>query len=423
MPESTLEAWHAFFTDRPPARMPPPILQSWERCRHAGLARQPEEPLFRRVCDAELDRRLDASQALRTAAQPHIEWLSDCFSDVAHAVYVTDADGIVLDAAGRWPGGLAALGLDPGCDWSEATMGTNGAGTALKADQPVAVVGAEHYSLAFQRCTCTGAPIHDAAGGVIGAIDLSTFPEDARPGQLLLISYVAYVIEQALKAERAIGEAESVRLMARLSSFTAHELVSPLSSMTAAADLLQRLDLPPEAQRLVERLQRSSRRLGATVEDMRTLGGAPGGEAFGPADPVALAQAVLAEAQARGIRTSLHAPLPPPAVVCHQGLLVRALENLVRNACEAMPEGGTVGVAITTQAGAVELEVWDDGPGIPPERREALLQCAFTTKAAGSGLGLLLVRTIVERVHGGSLSYRPNHPRGSCFKLRLPGTH
>ncbi|HVY47885.1 MAG TPA: ATP-binding protein, partial [Minicystis sp.] len=81
-----------------------------------------------------------------------------------------------------------------------------------------------------------------------------------------------------------------------------------------------------------------------------------------------------------------------------------ALDNLLRNAIDASPEGGEVRVRIARVEGAVTLDVEDDGPGIPEARRNELFEPFFTTKADGTGLGLWMSRLLLE-ARGASLRY------------------
>jgi two-component system, NtrC family, sensor histidine kinase HydH len=104
----------------------------------------------------------------------------------------------------------------------------------------------------------------------------------------------------------------------------------------------------------------------------------------------------------------------------HARLLSLALDNLVRNACEAMPAGGTIGIRIEDHHSRMRITVWDDGPGIPTDQREQLFDEPWTTKRHGSGLGLLLARAIVEYVHDGNVSFAPNNPHGAQFHIILP---
>jgi signal transduction histidine kinase len=96
------------------------------------------------------------------------------------------------------------------------------------------------------------------------------------------------------------------------------------------------------------------------------------------------------------------------------------LENLVRNAMEAMPDGGTVTVR-TARSGAesVLLSVADTGCGMDARTRERAFDDFFTTKALGSGLGLAFVRRVVE-AHGGRVSLESEQGRGTLVSVRLP---
>jgi transcriptional regulator of acetoin/glycerol metabolism len=100
-----------------------------------------------------LGRRLGTSEELLTIATPHLAWLSNWLGDAPHVVHVVDADGIVLHSFGNDADAMREWGLLAGCDWSERAMGTNGAGTALAANQPVVVIGCEHYARHWHGAT------------------------------------------------------------------------------------------------------------------------------------------------------------------------------------------------------------------------------------------------------------------------------
>ncbi len=141
-----------------PSRAPsgvgrPIILESWERSRLAGVEACPEDVRFRRVSDADLARRLRDRAELIRLAEPHLEWLHWWLADIPHVVYLVDQDAIVLTSLGTDDATMRAQGLLPGYDWSERVMGTNGPGTALAVDQPVAVIGSEHYALPWHGVT------------------------------------------------------------------------------------------------------------------------------------------------------------------------------------------------------------------------------------------------------------------------------
>ncbi len=127
-----------------------------------------------------------------------------------------------------------------------------------------------------------------------------------------------------------------------------------------------------------------------------------------------------AMADARGITLSVDANVEAP-VRAARGDLKRALANLVANALEHTPSGGTVTLRLSVSRDRVDAIVADDGYGIDERSRAALFQRFSTASRAGggTGLGLYIVRRIAEE-SGGSVRYEPRQPRGSTFTLSLP---
>ena len=185
------------------------ILDSWERCIAAGIEPHTGSVAVRRVPAEELKQRLVANAVLIQEAEPHLKWLSESLSEVPHVAYLVDRDGIILQAFGAQTD-LDINYLSPGHDWSERSAGTNGAGTAIAANRPVAIIGSEHLVKSFHRFTCTGAPLHDAAGNVIGAIDVSTGVTDGKPERLLAVAHAAFAIDRQL-VHREAAEARDQR--------------------------------------------------------------------------------------------------------------------------------------------------------------------------------------------------------------------
>jgi signal transduction histidine kinase len=113
---------------------------------------------------------------------------------------------------------------------------------------------------------------------------------------------------------------------------------------------------------------------------------------------------------------------PAPTAVCaiDRGLVKQALVNLVRNAAEAMPGGGTLRIAVEPQARWARIVIADSGPGVPPELSESIFAPFVTTKARGTGLGLAVTRAAVA-AHGGTLALRPSRGAGGAvFVITLP---
>jgi PAS domain S-box-containing protein len=230
MAEALTHQWNRFLDGlTPEGPLPSIIVDSWRRSESAGVNRDDIELAFHRVADREIARRLAANADWLEIARPHLEWLTTTFADIRHVVYVTDREGIVLHAVGDKTL-REAFGLAPGYDWSESRMGTNGAGTALAANRPVAVIGSQHYQSAFADCTCMGAPIHAADGTLLGAIDISTSLADGSPERLSIIAHAAYAIGREAayarqeadlrQAQQSLRESES-QLRAILDNTTA----------------------------------------------------------------------------------------------------------------------------------------------------------------------------------------------------------
>jgi signal transduction histidine kinase len=110
---------------------------------------------------------------------------------------------------------------------------------------------------------------------------------------------------------------------------------------------------------------------------------------------------------------------PMPLMVDPE-LLHRALSNLVLNAKDAMPEGGTVTISTHPKGDAVELRVADTGLGLTPEECERLFTPYYTTKQHGTGLGLAIVQSVVAD-HAGTITVESLAGHGATFVITLPG--
>lgn len=122
--------------------------------------------------------------------------------------------------------------------------------------------------------------------------------------------------------------------------------------------------------------------------------------------------------QERGIELHLSLDRAIPLVFCDPEKLEQVLINLVKNAAEATPQGGTITLATRREPGWVCLDVVDTGAGIPAESLEEIFIPFFTTKKEGSGLGLSVCRKIVQD-HGGRIEVKSSLGSGSTFTILL----
>jgi signal transduction histidine kinase len=100
-------------------------------------------------------------------------------------------------------------------------------------------------------------------------------------------------------------------------------------------------------------------------------------------------------------------------------LIKQAVLNVMLNGVQAMPQGGNLRVSVGRKNGAAVAEIQDQGMGIPEEMREKIFTLYFTTKKAGSGIGLAMAYRVMQ-LHHGFVDFRPAPERGTTFELSLP---
>ncbi|MEU1513913.1 SpoIIE family protein phosphatase [Streptomyces sp. NPDC005811] len=181
------------------------VLESWKRCRSAGL--EPHRLLVPYSSDLELDDRF------RRAADPVLKDLAASLADVSMTVVLCDGRARMIQ---RYGGDrtlrqrLDEIRFAPGFDASEQVVGTNGVGTALAERSPFYVVGREHFADCLQPFTCAGAPIRNPLSGHVEAVlDLTCLRADGDPAMLRLVREAVHgieerLLEQATQREQAL---------------------------------------------------------------------------------------------------------------------------------------------------------------------------------------------------------------------------
>jgi len=212
--------------------------------------------------------------------------------------------------------------------------------------------------------------------------------------------------------------------LGRLTSGVAHEVKNPLNAMVLQLELLksklqgQGEQLKPQVDFLGEEIRRLDRVVKTFLDFNRPLELHPAETDVGSLIREVL---TLAEPQARQNNVQLLFELDgtPPRLVLDRDLMKQALLNLVLNGCQAMPSGGRLRVRPRAFPHRVELEIADQGVGIPSEAREKIFSLYFTTKPGGSGVGLAMVYRIIQ-LHNGSIDFSSEVNRGTTFRISLP---
>src|SRR5262249_10470107 len=131
-----------------------------------------------------------------------------------------------------------------------------------------------------------------------------------------------------------------------------------------------------------------------------------------------IAKVYQAQLQNAGINCKLDVSGTEP-IGADPDLLHRVVSNLVLNAIDAMPQGGTLTLHASPQNDSARIEVSDTGAGLAPEECERLFTPYYTSKSHGTGLGLAIVQSIVSD-HGGHISVHSERGRGTTFIIELP---
>ncbi len=273
----------------------------------------------------------------------------------------------------------------------------------------------------------------EVAGPRLGTqrVDIRVSPIHEAPGRLVISIRPRSIAETMDRQMSYRGAARSVMGIARL---LAHEVKNPLSGISGAAQLLEQNASEPDRE-LTRLIRQEADRICALVDQMDQFGE----EGTYQTRPVNIHEVLghvrkLAQGGfGRHVRfTERYDPSLPPAAADRNGL-VQVFLNLVKNACEAVPQqGGDIVISTAYRHGVrvnvpgtrermslpLEVSVADNGPGIPEELRAHMFDAFVTTKPGGTGLGLALVAKVVRDLRG--VVEFDSEPRRTVFRVRLP---
>jgi len=332
-----------------------------------------------------------------------------------------------------------------------ANSGLVGIAAALKANEPVWQTWRKHYlwtSLTYFAGAC--------AAGFIAAlvyfIGVYAFVITLPIIGIIFLTYRTYLRKvetsaaQAAKAEKHVKELshyiteqerlreqfsqmEKLSALGELASGVAHDFNNTLAGILGRAQLLQRTNDPEKIKRGLDVIIKTAEDGAKTVKRIQDFARQRRDHNF---EPVSIDQILLDAseitrprwkncAEASNIHITLNLQFGSNAIVMGDDSELReVLVNMVFNAIDAMPEGGTLSLITTTVGDSVLIKVIDTGVGMYPEVRSRIFDPFFTTKGkAGLGLGLAVSFGIIRR-HGGNIEVESQYGRGTEFRITLP---
>jgi signal transduction histidine kinase len=224
--------------------------------------------------------------------------------------------------------------------------------------------------------------------------------------------------------EDQLRKTERLAELGTLASGMAHEIGTPMNVILGRAELLMRKSKDESTRRGLETIVTQVERITKIMNQLLSFARKRPSEQRG-VDLVGIVGSVLDMLQEKFKSHDIHVikEYSPdlPQVLADSDHMSQVLLNLILNACQAMPEGGTLTLTLRPKGDMIELRVQDTGPGIPEDQISKIFDPFFTTKSVGegTGLGLTVVHGIIQE-HKGAIRVNSVPGQGTIFIISLP---
>lgn len=228
-------------------------------------------------------------------------------------------------------------------------------------------------------------------------------------GFFLLVAY--YAFSNARKAEQN-------QVWVGMSKETAHQLGTPISSLVGWVEYFKTQDLPTD---VITELEKDVSRLELITERFSKIGSKPDLQWLAIAPVLEEAVDYLKTRASKQVVFSLDIANQIGKVHINPPLFNWVIENLVKNALDAMEGVGEIKISVSRQGQKLAIDVSDTGKGIPKSRFQSVFQPGYSTKKRGWGLGLSLTKRIIENYHQGKIFVKSSTiGKGTTFRILLP---
>ena len=231
------------------------------------------------------------------------------------------------------------------------------------------------------------------------------------------LTVMAVFILTAFLALASTKKAEQNKVWVGLSKETAHQLGTPISSLIAWLEYLKLKEVDPT---LLAEMEKDVKRLEMIAERFSKIGSTPEPVPVNICDSVRSALDYMETRISSKVKITVEAPEEPVMVLMNQALFAWVVENLCKNAVDAMEGQGNITFHIEEKGKKVRIDVTDTGKGILKSKFKTVFNPGYTTKKRGWGLGLSLVKRIIESYHGGKIYVKSSEiGKGTTFRIEL----
>ncbi len=263
--------------------------------------------------------------------------------------------------------------------------------------------------------------------------DGTVFPVEISAG-LLEIGDHKYVlafdrdITERKRSEEALQRTEQIKVCGEMAVGMAHEIKNPLAGIKVSIEvLLEELNLADGDRDVLVKVISEIKRLELLIKSLLNFAKPPK-----PQFSLVDVQGILDTVTSFSLKTPSFSPVMVlkdydehlPRIMADPMQLQQVFMNLILNAVEAMPGGGTLTLKTSLEKAshALQIMISDTGKGIEDEEKGKIFQPFFTTKSKGTGLGLAITKRLIEQ-HGGSIIAEKNNPTGTTFRISFPLRH
>jgi PAS domain S-box-containing protein len=286
-----------------------------------------------------------------------------------------------------------------------------------KEEVMVSKVGKTWYS-------ATKVPIRNKDGKVIGLVGISRDITKLKETEEKLNLYSKHLEKLVEEKTKQLRKVEWLAAIGKMAAMVGHDLRNPLTVITNAVYYLKNKygsSIDNNSNEMFQLIEKSIEYSNKIINDLLEFSGEIKLEMAETGPKTILKEALLLVAVPKNIQM-VDATQSKPRIVVDMQKMQRVFINLIKNAIEAMPEGGKLTIGTSEVNDSVEFSFSDTGIGISKENMEKIFTPLFTTKTKGMGLGLSICKRMVE-AHGGSISVESTVGKGATFKVVIPANN